>query len=118
MKTVKIKVKNLMLRTIIGINDWEREKKQDVVINASLEFDKSDLVKSDAIEDTVNYKSTVKSIIEEVEKSQFNLLEKLADHILSIIMQDRRVVSATVEVDKPHSVRFSESISATVSAKR
>src|SRR5690606_5012842 len=32
----RIDIKNLLLRTIIGLNDWEREKRQDVLINLTL----------------------------------------------------------------------------------
>ena len=35
----KIKIKNLSLRTIIGINEWERVHKQDVIINIEIGFD-------------------------------------------------------------------------------
>lgn len=118
MKTAVIKIKNLPLRTIIGFNDWEREKKQDVVINASIEFDISKAVETDTVDDSVNYKSVVKKIIAEVEQSKFYLLEKLADHVLNLIMRNKKILAATVEVDKPHSVRFTESVSVVVSESR
>lgn len=118
MKTVEITIKNMLLRTIIGFNEWERKKKQDVIINATIEFDRKTAVETDSVKDSVNYKIIAKKIIEEVEKSKFNLIEKLADHLLNIIMDDEKIVAATVEIDKPHSVRFSESISAKVSGRR
>ena len=118
MKTVEITIKNLLLRTIIGFNEWERKKQQDVIINATIEFDRKPAVDTDNVIESVNYKTITKRIIEEVENSNFNLLEKLADHILNIIMDNEKVVAATVEIDKPHSVRFSESVSAKVSATR
>ena len=34
-----IKIENLRLRTIIGIYDWEKENRQDLVINVSIDFD-------------------------------------------------------------------------------
>ena len=48
-----IRIKNLKLRAVIGINDWERENKQDVIVNIKLEFDASAAAKSDDIADTV-----------------------------------------------------------------
>ena len=32
----KIIIKDLLLRGIIGLNDWEREKPQDILINLTL----------------------------------------------------------------------------------
>ena len=35
----KIFIRDLLVRGIIGINDWEREKKQDILINLILRVD-------------------------------------------------------------------------------
>ncbi len=115
---MKIRIKNLRVRTIIGIYEWEREHLQEVVVNVEMAFDGSRAVKTDAIEDTVNYKALKKRIIDEVENSDFQLLEKLADHILNIVMDDPKVKNATVEVDKPHALRFADSVSVVCSGDR
>jgi D-erythro-7,8-dihydroneopterin triphosphate epimerase len=113
-----IKIKNLRLRTIIGVNDWERENRQEVIINARIEFDGLEASRTDDIKTTFNYKSTTKKIIEFVEDSQFFLIEKLAHAILQIIMDHPLVERAEVELDKPEALRFSDSVSVTCSAER
>ena len=118
MKKAVIKIKNLSLRTIIGFNDWEREKKQDVIVNAAIEFDAAGAAETDTVDYSLDYKSITKNVISEVENSSFHLLEKLADFILNIIMENENVLSVTVEVDKPHSLRFAESVSVVVSGSR
>lgn len=111
-------IKNLRLRAIIGVNDWEREHKQDVIINVKVEFDGSKAAESDNIRYTVDYKKIKERIIREVKNSKFYLLEKLADHILKIVMADKKVIKATVEVDKPHALRFADSVSVICSEER
>lgn len=113
-----VRIENLRLRTIIGINDWERKNKQDVTINIKIRFDAEPAGQSDRIEDTVNYKAITKRAIEAVEESQFYLVEKLARVILDIAMEDPRVVWASVKVDKPFALRFADSVSIEVSDKR
>jgi len=113
-----IQIKNLRLRTLIGIQDWEREKKQDVIVNVRIEFDGAPAASSDDIRASVDYKTLTKRIIDEVESSQFFLLERLSSHLVALIMEDPRVQSATVEVDKPGALRFAESVSVTASAER
>ena len=110
-----IRIKNLKLRSVIGIHDWERENKQDVIINIKLEFDSSRAAESDDIADTVDYKAIKMRIIELVEGSTCNLLERLADQILAICLSDAQVEQATVRVDKPHALRFADSVSIEVS---
>ena len=113
-----IRISNLKLRTIIGIHDWEREHKQDIMINVQMEFDASKSIQSDKIEDTVDYKIITKQIIKEVEASQFQLLEKLTQLILNIVMENKDVLEVTVRVDKPFALRFADSVSIELSEKR
>lgn len=115
---VKITIENLRLRTIIGINDWERETRQDVVINVELELTAGTVFNRDAIDETVDYKQLNKRIIEEVERSSFFLIEKLGDHLLMVVMEDRRVRRARVRVAKPGALRFTDSVSVECSAER
>lgn len=113
-----IRITDLKLRTIIGTNDWERDTKQDVVINITIDYDAHKASISDNIKDTLDYKTLTKKIIQEVETSSFFLLEKLARTALQIIMQHPLVNKATVRIDKPHAIRFAETVSVEVSDKR
>lgn len=113
-----IRITDLCLRTIIGTYDWERKTLQDVVINVSLEFDATKASKSDAIKDTVDYKEITKNIIAFVEKSKFFLIEKLAAEVLKIVLSNRKVISATVRVDKPGALRFAKSVSVELTKRR
>lgn len=100
------------------MNDWERTKLQDVVINVAIDFDGAQVSQSDRIKDTVNYKSITKRIIAEVEQSQFQMLEKLATAVLRVVLEDSKVDFAEVEVVKPNSVRFTDSVSVVTSERR
>jgi D-erythro-7,8-dihydroneopterin triphosphate epimerase len=113
-----IRIKNLRLRAIIGVHDWERAAKQDVVVNIEMEFDGAKAARSDDVADTVDYSAIKRRLIEQVEKTDFKLLEKLVDYILGIVMEDPRITRANVEVDKPHALRFADSVSLSVSARR
>ena len=113
-----IRIKNLRLRTVIGMNDWERKTQQDLIINIEMEFDGTKASQSDDIKNTVNYKTLKKSIITEVEQSRYHLIETLASHILEIVMKYDKVQRAIVEVDKPRALRFADSVSVTCSSER
>lgn len=115
---MKIRITDLALRTIIGVYDWEREKKQDIIVNIELEFDGTKAAESDQLDDTVDYKTIKQNIIQMVEASSFGLLEKLASEVLKIVLADAKVQSATVRIDKPGALRFTKSVSVEVSGKR
>lgn len=116
--SITVKIKNLRLRTIVGIFPHERENPQDVIINAVIRFDAGAALRTDRIEDTLDYKSLTKKIVQKVEQSRFYLLEKLTYYILDHIMEDARVTWASVEVDKPHALRFTDSVSCVAEAER
>ncbi len=113
-----IRIDNLRLRTFIGFNPEELIKPQDVVINAAIKFDATQPAQSDDENETLDYKVITKKIIHHVESGRFRLLEKLNADILSIVMRYEAVIEAEVRVDKPHALRFSDSVSVTLAATR
>lgn len=108
-----IKIENLRLRTVVGIFEWEKKIKQDVVVNIEIEFDGTSAIEKDDIEYTLDYKSITKKIISEVEGKNYNLIERIAGDVMKIVMEDGRVERATVKIDKPGALRFADSVSVT-----
>ena len=58
-----IYIKDLRVKTIIGIFDWERKVKQEVSIDLEFPFDCKKAAATDSIEDTVDYKADRKSVV-------------------------------------------------------
>ena len=106
----KIYIRDLLLRCIVGIYPDERENKQDVIINIELSCDLSKAAASDQIEDTVNYKSLKKEIIDLVENSAFLLIERMAGEIASLCLANPGEQQVRVTVDKPGALRFARSV--------
>jgi len=117
-QSATIRITDLKLRAIIGIFDWERTEKQDVIINVLMEYDAGKAIKTDKINHALDYKAITKKIITKVEVSNFFLLEKLADMILNIVMENKKVLKAQIRVDKPLALRFAKSVSVEISAQR
>ena len=113
-----IYIRDLALRCIIGIYPRERRRRQKVVINIVMEADLEAAGKSDAIEDTMDYKAIKMEILKFVQNSRFQLIESLADGIAAICLEDSRVQSATVTIDKPGALRFARSVAAEVTRMR
>jgi D-erythro-7,8-dihydroneopterin triphosphate epimerase len=107
-----IRVKNLLIRTFIGFNPEELKDKQDVIINYEIEVDiPEDALQNDEPDGIYDYKKITKMVIKTVQEGNFKLLEVLTKKILALIMEDKRVKWAKVEVDKPHALRFAKSVS-------
>ena len=114
----KILIQDLLIRGIIGIHDWEREKKQDILINIEMEADCRPAGLSDDFKDAVDYRAITKSVIALVEGSEFFLVERMAEEIAGICMDNPRVDVARVRVEKPGAVRFSRSVGVEIERRR
>lgn len=113
-----INIINLRLRTFIGFNPDELTKQQDIVINAQITYPAGNACSTDEETQALNYKTITKKMITHVEDGHFKLLEKLTSDLLEIAMGSELVTFAKVTVEKPHALRFADSVSLTLSAKR
>ncbi|MBS9403976.1 dihydroneopterin triphosphate 2'-epimerase [Halomonas sp. TRM85114] len=113
-----IRIKNLRLRTHIGIKEDEIHNRQDVVINAVIRYHADKAVEFNHIEQALNYRTITKQVIALVEDNRFLLLERMTREVLDLIMGHVAVLTAQVEIDKPHALRFADSVSITLSDSR
>lgn len=114
----QIHIKDLLLRTVVGIKEEERRNRQDVLINLVLYADTRLAGESDDIDQAVNYRTVTKRIIQMVEASHFYLVEKLAAEIAAICLDDPRVERVRVTVEKPGALRFARSVGVTIERGR
>lgn len=114
----RIHIRDLLLRCIVGIYPEERREPQDVVINITLHADLRAACRSDRIEDTVDYKAVKKTVMAEVEGSRYYLLERLAERVAEIALEQPGVESVDVTVDKPGALRFARSVAVSLTRTR
>jgi len=103
-------IKDLLVRGIIGVNDWEREKPQDILINIAISADLSAAGESDDISDSVNYKTIAKKAQAKAETAQRLTVEALAGDIAKLCLEEAGVLKVRVKIEKPNAVRFARSV--------
>lgn len=103
-------VKNLRLSCIIGVNPWEREEDQDVIVNLALHvhFNTSTLL-NDQVPRTHNYRTITRLISKYVRESSFKTVEALVMGIANLLLIDCFVPKVTVKVEKPSALLFASS---------
>lgn len=106
----RILIRDLMVRGIVGVNDWEREKRQDILVNLDVFLDAAPAGRSDDLSDSINYRSLAKDVIAYVEGSSHYLVEALATRIARIAVVDHGAARVRVRVEKPGALRFSKSV--------
>lgn len=103
-------ISDLDIDTVIGIFDWEREIRQTVRLNVEMNTDVRRAALTDRIEDALDYKAVSKRLIAFVEKSEFGLVETLAERCAEIILSEFPVQWVRLRLDKPGAVRGSRSV--------
>lgn len=103
-------IEDLRIQTVIGIFDWEREITQTVSLNLEMGFDIHAAGQSDSIDDTLDYKAVSKRLIQFVEKSEFQLVEALAEKCAAIVLNEFPVRWLRLKLSKPGAVRGSSAV--------
>lgn len=114
----KILIKDLLVRGIIGVNDWERQNPQDILVNIEIGADLSQVGETDNLEHGLSYRSLAKKVIAHVERAKRFTVEALAADIAALCLEEPGVRSARVRVEKPGAVRFARSVGVEIERSR
>ena len=96
-----IEVRRIRLMGRHGVSTAERGVARLLEINVLIRADLSRAQASDSLEDTINYSSVHKRVIDIVQNQSFQLLERLAGAIVDTLFDDVRVQYAQVSIAKP-----------------
>lgn len=114
----KVFIKDLLVRGIIGIRDWEREKEQDILINITVYTDTTRAADTDNITDCVDYSALAKKVMAHAETAKRLTVEALANDLARLCLETPLVKKVVVRVEKPGAVRFAKSVGVEVERKR
>ncbi|MBI3158599.1 MAG: dihydroneopterin aldolase [Chloroflexi bacterium] len=106
----QIIIKNLRARGIIGMNDWEREKAQEIVISITAFTDTRQAGENDDIQTSVNYRTLAKKTLRHAETANRFTVEALAEDIARLCLEEPNVLAVRVRVEKPGAARFADSV--------
>ena len=109
-KMDKILIKDLLVRGIIGVNDWEREQPQDILINVEIEADLHQAGISDKLEDTISYRTVAKEVIALAQTAKRFTVEALAEDIAALCLRASKAAAVYVRVEKPGAVSSTRSV--------
>ena len=111
-------IRDLLVRGVIGIRDWERNKPQDILIYITAFNDTRRAGETDAIQDCVDYSALSKKIQAHAETSARFTVEALANDLARICLEEKGVNKVVVRVEKPGAVRFARSVGVEIERSR
>jgi len=103
-------VRGLEARAVLGVDAWEREGPQTVLIDLEFPGDVARAARTDAVDDAVNYRTVAKAALAFAEESRFRLVESFAERLAERLMGECGLPWVRVRVAKPGAVRFSREV--------
>ena len=97
----RIFITGLTVEAIIGIYDWERTKRQRVVLDLEMSADIANAAQTEQIDSTLNYKTLSDELVKFIENSEFQLIETMAERVTELVRQDFGVQWVKLTLHKP-----------------
>jgi FolB domain-containing protein len=114
----QIFIKDLSVRGIIGVNEWERENPQEIIINIVLFTDTRVAGETDNLSHSVNYRTVAKKAMAHAESAGRLTVEALAADLARLCLSEPGVHRVRVRVEKPGAVRFARSVGVEIERTR
>ncbi len=111
-------ISELRIQTIIGIFPWERQVKQTLFLDLELGTDIRAAAATDCIDDTLDYKTLTKRLIQFVESSRFALVETLAEKICALILEEFPVPWVRLRLNKRGALRHATHVGILIERRR
>lgn len=117
-KTYTIIVNKLVIDALIGIHEYEKNKKQKISISLKLKANENFRNINDNIKNVVSYENIVNDIKSFINKGHVGLLETLAEEIFVICFKDKRILEAKIKIEKLEVFSETESVGIEIQRKK
>ena len=114
----RVFVRDLEIVASVGVHEHEKRYEQRIFISTDLAVrDDYDGV-SDRLEDVLDYSSLVDGIARLVQSEHVNLIETLAERIARHCLEDTRVESVRVRIEKPDAMPLCRTVGIEIERRR
>ena len=111
-------IREMRAESWIGIYEWEKLRPQTLDFELEIGIDTHQAGESDNIRDTIDYGKVVERIRADLKDQHFKLLEALAEHVASVLMQDFKAQWVRISVAKIAHMRGVKMVGVTILRRR
>tara|TARA_Y100000816_G_C25963969_1_gene502992 strand:- start:262 stop:666 length:405 start_codon:yes stop_codon:yes gene_type:complete len=106
----KILVKDLIIKILVGIHNFEKKKKQRVRFNIEIIIDPNLAPDESNLNSIVNYEDIIKSIKKVTNKRHYPLLETLGEDIFFRLFKDTKIKKIKLRIEKLDIIKNTSSV--------
>ena len=106
----KILIKDLVLKMLVGIYNFEKKKKQRVRFNLIINIDQNLIPNDKDLKSIVNYEQIIKIITKITSRKHYLLLETLAEKIFFKLFENPRIKKILLRIEKLDIIKNTTSV--------
>ena len=106
----KVLIKDLVLKMLVGIHNFEKKKKQRVRLNLVINIDQNLIPNEKDLKSIVNYEQVIKTITRITSRKHYPLLETLAEKIFFKLFENPRIKKILLRIEKLDIIKNATSV--------
>ena len=106
----RVIIKNLVLKMLVGIHDFEKKKKQRVKFNLVININQNLVPNDKDLKSIVNYEQVIKVINKIIDRKHYPLLETLAEKIFDKLFENMRIKKILLRIEKLDVIKNTTSV--------
>jgi dihydroneopterin aldolase len=110
-------IEGLKAQAVIGVYDWEKKIQQDLLFDLEMEHDNRVPAETDDLAKTLDYEAISNFILAFCVDRQFELIETLAEHLVSDLIGQFKLNAVTLTLRKPGAVAAAQSVGVKIHRK-
>lgn len=114
----KIRINELSVPCTVGTEDFERERKQNLIIDLEITTDLTDAGRTDNLPSTLDYSKLTEEIYRTISREKPFLIERAAQLAADICLSYETVEKATVSIKKPSALPLASSAEVQISREK
>lgn len=100
----RVLIEGLRVETVIGVYGWEREVRQELIMDLTMAWDNRVPGISDDVEQALDYAKLAEFVTDRVGQSRFKLLEALAEDLAASLLDEFATKGLRLTIRKPGAV--------------
>lgn len=111
-------IEQLSVFTTIGAYDWEQTIQQKLLLDIEMGWDNQRAAKSDPVKNYLDYAQISQVVIKHIETQKFALIERVAQEIADIILNQFNSCWVRVKVCKPGAVAQAKQVGVIIERRK
>ncbi|TKI04912.1 bifunctional dihydroneopterin aldolase/7,8-dihydroneopterin epimerase [Martelella alba] len=111
-------IKGLTVMAVIGVYDWEQNRRQKLVFDIEMAWDNRPAARSDNVQDCLSYADVSEAVLAHVSSGRFALVERVADEVADLLLRRFHSPRVRIQVSKPGAVPQAETVGVIIERAR